>query len=330
MHARRTGGIRTQLLLLAALSAALAVGITHGAAALGDSSAVLSNAAASDDRPRFVGWALLLSVSTAAFLGWRVQKWIAPPLKVLKQAADRIAKEGDHSVRVEQKPSGQVGRLGTAFNSMLDRLAADQERLETDHDELKARMRERTRELHREVLLRRYAESITRGQSRFLQVLSSERPLDEVLALLVGEIESHTRHTRVAISPIEAGAEWFGEPIGSQLGKQERNGLRQLPIAASGAAPARAAATFDPHHDLADTDHGTTDASGFCSTEHGGACWAFPVVTVDERLVAVITLFHRHDRGPSQEERELIQSACSLAGLAIERHQRVESDFQTA
>lgn len=316
--------------MLAALSAALAVVITHAAAALGDTSAVLSNTTLSADRPRFVGLALMVSLSTAAFLGWRVQRSIAPPINALRQTAELIAKEGDGSVRVDQQATGQLGKLGTAFNAMLARLAASNERLQADHDELKARMRERTRELHREVLLRRYAESITKGQSRFLRVLASDRPLGEVLAMLVGEIESHTRHTKVAISPVETGVEWFDEPIGTQLSKQERNGLRQLPIAVSGTAPARAAATLEPHHDRHDAESGITDASGFCSTEHGGACWAFPVSAADEHLLAVITLFHRHDRGPSEEEAELIQSACSLAGLAIERRHRAESDFQPA
>lgn len=274
--------------------------------------------------PLIVGVVFLISLSVAGAFASRLQSRVSTPIEALARAAELITKEGDYSVRVHQKASGQIGDLCSAFNAMLDRIETTDSSLQTARDELNARVRERTRELHREVLERRYAESIASGQKRVLQQLATGQPLNDVLMSLVGEIESHVRNSHAAISLVEPNAEWFGDPIGLQLGSLQRDGLSQLPLSSSGTAPARAAATLTIQQDRHKGNH-ATDASGFQSTAHGGACWAVPVATPDARLLAVITLFHRHDRLPNEDECELLQSACSLASLAIEQRNGEEA-----
>lgn len=274
--------------------------------------------------PLIVGVVFFISLGVAGVFAARMQSRISSPIEALARTADRISTDGDYTARVNRRPSGQLGDLCVAFDTMLDRIESTDSKLQTAHDELNARVRERTRELHREVLERRYAESIASGQSRVLQKLAAGESLPEVLNALIEEIETHVQGGSVAISLIEPEAEWFSEPLGYRLSTQQRTGLRRLPLSESGPAPARAA-----HSRQYQYDHQGEGVSHkiaiFDSTAHGGACWGFPVVTPDGRLLAVLTLFHRKDREPNEDELELIASASSLASLAIEQRSGEEA-----
>ncbi len=267
--------------------------------------------------PLIVGVVFLISLGVAASFASRMQNRISSPIEALARAARRISEEGDYSVRVNQRATGQLGDLCFAFNAMLDHIESADASLQQARDELNARVRDRTRELHREVLERRFAESIISGQKRVLQQLATGKPLPGVLSTLLAEVESHISNTVAAISIVEQGSEWFDEPIGLQLSSPQREGLKQLPFDPKGPAPARVAALGKAQHDFHDAKEEQT--AGFDSTIHGGACWAYPVLTSDGRLLGVITLFHRKDREPAEEELELIESACSLASLSIEQ-----------
>ncbi|TWT96069.1 Sensory/regulatory protein RpfC [Botrimarina colliarenosi] len=269
--------------------------------------------------PFIVGLVFTISLAVAATLAARMQRRISGPIDLLAKTAERVSSEGDYSVRVGERPLGQLGKLCAVFDAMLDRVETADRNLQEAHDKLNGRVRDRTRELHREVLERRHAESVASGQTRVLQLLASGAPLPEVLGALIGEVERHIGNTTVAISAVEANSEWFGDAIGLQISGQQREGLRQLPYSKLGAAPARAAVTLQPEFDLHNQRSAVVDASGFESTAHGGACWAIPVVTADGRLLAVLTLFYKHSREPNDDELGLLLSAGSLASLAIEQ-----------
>ncbi len=269
--------------------------------------------------PLIVGVVFLISLGVAAAFASRMLRRILGPIDALVDAAERVSTEGDYSVRVGERPAGQLGKLCVAFDAMLQRVESADRNLQEAHDKLNSRVLERTRELHREVLERRHAESIASGQSRVLQLLVGGAPLADVLTALVSEVEKHLGNITAAVSVVESGEEWFGEPIGVKLSGQQREGLRQLPISKMGAAPARAAASLEPQFDLRSGDQTVVDASGFESTAHGGACWAVPCITADGRLLAVLSLFYRHSRAPNDEELSVVLSACSLVTLAIKQ-----------
>jgi signal transduction histidine kinase/ActR/RegA family two-component response regulator/HPt (histidine-containing phosphotransfer) domain-containing protein/HAMP domain-containing protein len=269
--------------------------------------------------PLIVGTVFVISLGVSAVFASRIQRRILGPIDALVSAAERVSTEGDYSVRVGERPAGQVGKLCVAFDAMLDRVEAADQNLPEAHDKLNARVRERTRELHREVLERRHAESIASGQSQVLQMLVGGDPLTEVLTALVSEVEKHVGNIVAAVSIVDGHEEWFGDPIGIQLSGDQRDGLRQLPFSKMGTAPARAATSLLPEYDLCSDGQTVVDASGFESTAHGGACWAVPCVTADGRLLAVVSLFFKHSRRPNEDELGVVVAACSLATLAIEQ-----------
>src|SRR5712691_9908199 len=66
---------------------------------------------------------LLFSVFVAV---GRAVRRTAQPLSDVMEAADRVA-SGDYRVRVQERGSGEMGRLARSFNAMAERLSANEE-----------------------------------------------------------------------------------------------------------------------------------------------------------------------------------------------------------
>ncbi|MEN0110041.1 MAG: ATP-binding protein, partial [Planctomycetota bacterium] len=265
-----------------------------------------------------VALVFLISLGVAAGLAAAMHGRISGPIERLAKVARRVASEGDYSARVGGDATGQVGDLCAAFDTMLERVESADRRLKEAQEELNARVRERTRELHREVLDRRYAQSIAAGQTRVLSELATGRPLEGVLTILIEEVTSFLRNANLAVSQLPPGADRLVAPVGPRLTDGQRALLDGMKVDAAGASPARAAATRSAECDRVMATR--TEPTG-----QVGACWAEPVTTPDGRVLAVITAFHRHRRLPSDDEAELLASAAALASVAIEQRNGEEA-----
>jgi methyl-accepting chemotaxis protein len=83
-----------------------------------------AEAVAETRRAQQVLWGLLAAgVFVALALGWLVSGRISRPVHALAAAADRVA-DGDTDVEVEARSNDEIGRLGTAFNAMVERIRA--------------------------------------------------------------------------------------------------------------------------------------------------------------------------------------------------------------
>lgn len=96
---------------------------------------------------------LLVAVTTALFLGWRLAQSLLVPVERLREAALAVA-DGDYGRRVPIDRSDELGDLGRAFDHMSERLAANQleiraqqAEIEAFAEELQDRVEQRTREL---------------------------------------------------------------------------------------------------------------------------------------------------------------------------------------
>jgi signal transduction histidine kinase/HPt (histidine-containing phosphotransfer) domain-containing protein/ActR/RegA family two-component response regulator len=254
-----------------------------------------------------------ISLMASFLLASRLQRAMTGPIDDLSAAASRVTTEGDYSVRVAHRARGDLGKLCDAFNAMLDRIQASDQELQRGQVELNARVRERTKELHREVLERRHAESISEGQNRVLQQLATGRNLDEVLRTLIAELESYVHNTKVAIVTVNDRRTAFDKPVAVALSVDALRRLEQTDLDGSACAAARAIVTQAPEFD-------TAAESGL-----GGARWAFPVCGSDSKPLAVLVAHHRHDRPPTDDERELLGSAVALASVAIEQRRAEEA-----
>lgn len=81
---------------------------------------------------------MAVSMAVALILALILQSGISMPLRKLASVSHRISDEGDYSLRVEGKASGELGMLYDAFNHMLDQIQAWKDALREANEELAA------------------------------------------------------------------------------------------------------------------------------------------------------------------------------------------------
>jgi signal transduction histidine kinase/ActR/RegA family two-component response regulator len=134
-----------------------------------------------------------LTALLAAAIAFQAARWVTQPLRGVERAAAALA-GGDMSQRVHLQQRDEVGRLGAAFDTMADALAAKEAELRDHADRLEQRVQEQTaalraseEELRRlyqlEQEARRKAEEANRVKDEFLSTVSHElrTPLNAIL-----------------------------------------------------------------------------------------------------------------------------------------------------
>lgn len=90
---------------------------------------------------------LVVSLALAFLLSSWLQKFVSVPIMTLASTAEHISQKRDFSIRVKRAGNDEIGTLYTAFNRMLDRIEQGEAELSRSHDELEARVQDRTARL---------------------------------------------------------------------------------------------------------------------------------------------------------------------------------------
>ena len=83
---------------------------------------------------------MILSVLMLIGLGWYLRRSVIAPVRRVAEAADRLAR-GERGVRVRQAGTGEVERLGEAFNEMAETLSRREREVEASRDRLEGILR---------------------------------------------------------------------------------------------------------------------------------------------------------------------------------------------
>jgi PAS domain S-box-containing protein len=105
-----------------------------------------------------LGLALIASALVAFALSARLQRYISEPVLRLAGATRRVSGGRDYSIRVPKQSNDELGELIDGFNQMLEQIQVRDAALQSAHDKLEQRVRDRTRELEQEVAERRRAQ----------------------------------------------------------------------------------------------------------------------------------------------------------------------------
>ncbi|MBI4492244.1 MAG: diguanylate cyclase [Chloroflexi bacterium] len=172
----------------------------------------------------------------------------------------------------------------------------------------------------------RAAEALLDGQKRVLELVAQGAPLSTVLETLVGVVEARSSDGLVASIllldqdgiHLRPGA----APSLPQSFLQATDGLAIGPgVGSCGTAAYRREAVV-----VSDIASDPKWAEGReLALQHGlRACWSTPIFSSSGYVLGTFALYYREPRGPSARDRELVDVATHLAGIAIERHQAAE------
>jgi len=164
------------------------------------------------------------------------------------------------------------------------------------------------------------AEALREGESRILEMIARDAPLEEILENLVRVVEAqfdgllcsvllldedgqHVRHGAAPSLPKPYNDAIDGLCIGPQAGSCGTAMYRREPVVV---ADILQDPLWEPYRSVAEP-HGFR------------ACWSTPILSHSGKALGSFAMYYREPRSPSPPETRALEMATHLAGIAIER-----------
>jgi len=171
-----------------------------------------------------------------------------------------------------------------------------------------------------DVTERKRAEALREGESRILEMIARDAPLEEILEKLVRVVEGqfagllcsvllldedgqHVRHGAAPSLPEAYSKAIDGLPIGPKAGSCGTAMYRREPVIVTDILHDP---LWEPYREIANI-HGLR------------ACWSTPILSHSGKALGSFAMYYREPRRPSATETRALEMSTHLAGIAIER-----------
>jgi len=167
---------------------------------------------------------------------------------------------------------------------------------------------------------RRQSELLARGERRVLELVASNRPLDETVLAIIEVVEEIYPEAFAALMLAKPGGTSLALAASARLPDTIRDYLDDLEIGvglgvcSSAAAMARQIVVRDIERDsLCGSLREPAQSSGI------RACFSNPITIGDARVEGTLAMYFKSVHNPSAAELGLVKRMCQLAGIAIQR-----------
>jgi PAS domain S-box-containing protein len=216
-------------------------------------------------------------------------------------------------------------------------IAEDISELVRHRDQLETMVRERTEELvaankqlRTENAERQRAEKIQRDRSSVLQLLAGGAPIEDVLSLLTKTIEELDPQMLCSVLILDDDKKRLRHGAAPSLPAFYNEAIDGLEIGPSVGSCGTAAFTGErvivedvmTHPNWAGYEELARRASV-------RACWSEPIISSVGEVLGTFAMYYREPRGPDADDLEVIRSAASLAGIALE-HKKAAKELEAS
>lgn len=167
---------------------------------------------------------------------------------------------------------------------------------------------------------RKLAEEFRAGQTRILEMITSERPLSEILTELVANVERRIPHSLGSILLVDPKGERLLYGAAPRLPESYNDAVNNVAIGPETGSCGTAAYRREPVV-VADIQRDPLwkDFSHIAAEHELAACWSHPILSGDGVLLGTFAIYFRWPRSPADDEMESLEEFARFAGLAIER-----------
>jgi len=225
---------------------------------------------------------------------------------IWQEAIDRaIAEKSDYEVEFRiVLPSGAVRYIHSVGHPILDSSGELVQFVGSSMD----------------VTERKRAESLRDGESRILEMIVRDAPLEEVLESLVGIVEAQFAGMLCSVLLLDEDGKHVRHGAAPSLPKPYIEAINGLSIGPNAGSCGTAMYRGEPvvvtdilRDPLWEPYRAVAEPYGF------RACWSTPILAHSGKVLGSFAMYYREPRSPSPAETRVLEMATHLAGIAIER-----------
>jgi PAS domain S-box-containing protein len=171
-----------------------------------------------------------------------------------------------------------------------------------------------------DVTERKRAEDLREGESRILEMIARDAPLEQILENLVRVVEAQFAGLLCSVLLLEEDGQHVRHGAAPSLPKPYTEAIDGLCIGPKAGSCGTAMYRREPivvtdilQDPLWESYRGVAEPYGF------RACWSTPILAHSGKLLGSFAMYYREPRSPSPAETRALEMATHLAGIAIER-----------